>query len=205
MLQKRAYMYKTIVVAVMLLLVGCGPRYVIKNQYIPPTHNISPKCLDNCALVRQTCQVQCQQNYQFCLDDAYAKSKAILIQEESAYNVAYSHYMLDFSHFQHQMRSWERDYYDYSRDLSYFQGRCESGKDASACQRRDQLRNHLNYMKRDRPREPWVPQKPSFEQILVNQQSFCTTNCGCEQVYDNCFVGCGGTVIPHKICVENCD
>lgn len=198
-------MYAYVLLAIVFLFTGCGPRYVIKNQYIPPTRAISPTCLSNCELVRQTCQSQCQQNYQFCLDDAYAKAQHILVEEEALYRIAHGRYMLDFSHFQHRMRSWERDYYDYSRDLSHFQSRCERDKDVQACKKRDELRNYLNRLNRDRPREPWVPQRPSFEQILVNQQSFCTTNCGCEQVYDNCFVGCGGTVIPHKICVENCD
>ena len=119
--------------------------------------------------------------------------------------MAYSRYMMDFSRFQSSMHMWERDYYDYSRDFNHFQLQCERQKDAYSCRKRDEVANHLKHMKRDRPREPWVPSKPSFEQILVNQQSFCSTNCGCEQSYDNCFVGCGGQVIPHKICVENCD
>ena len=119
--------------------------------------------------------------------------------------MAQMRYMMDFSHFQSRLRSWERDYHDYSRDLAHFQSKCEREKDTYACQKRDEVRNYMNRLKRDRPREPWVPVRPSFEQILVNQQSFCTTNCGCEQTYDNCFVGCGGVVIPHKICVENCD
>jgi len=188
-----------------LVLSGCGPRYVIKNQYIPPAQKGSQKCLDNCGLVRQQCQAQCQQHYQYCLDDAYAKAKAVEIDEVRAYDVAYSRYMMDLSHFRMRMHQWDRDYYDYSRDLSHFQSKCEREKDPYACRKRDELRSYLGRMKHDRPREPWAPVRPTFEQILVNQQSFCTTNCGCEQTYDNCFVGCGGQVIPHKICVENCD
>ena len=188
-----------------LVLSGCGPRYVIKNQYIPPAQKGSQKCLDNCGLVRQQCQAQCQQHYQYCLDDAYAKAKAVEIDEVRAYDVAYPRYMMDLSHFRMRMHQWDRDYYDYSRDLSHFQSKCEREKDPYACKKRDELRSYLGRMKHDRPREPWVPVRPTFEQILVNQQSFCTTQCGCEQTYDNCFVGCGGQVIPHKICVENCD
>ena len=202
---KRISMYGFLMLLMALLLSGCGPRYVIKNQYIPPTQVNSQKCLDTCALSRQACQAQCQQRYQYCLDDAYAKAKAVEVDEMRAYDMAYARYMMDLSHFQMRMREWDRDYYDYSRDLSHFQNRCEREKDPYACRKRDELRNYLNRMKHDRPREPWVPVRPTFEQILVNQQSFCTTNCGCEQTYDNCFVGCGGTVIPHKICVENCD
>lgn len=198
-------MYGFLIVLIALLFSGCGPRYVIKNQYIPPVQVNSQKCLDNCALSRQACQSQCQQRYQYCLDDAYGKAKAVEVDEMRAYDMAYARYMMDVSHFQMRMREWDRDYHDYSRDLSHFQSRCEREKDPYSCKKRDELRNYLNRMKHDRPREPWVPTRPTFEQILVNQQSFCSTNCGCEQTYDNCFVGCGGTVIPHKICVENCD
>ncbi len=198
-------MFKYFILAMIFVFSGCGPRYVIKNQYIPPQQAGAQKCLDNCAFVRQNCQAKCQQSYQYCLDDAYAKAKAVEIEELRAYDMAYMRYQMDFSHFQHRLHAWERDYHDYSRDLAHFQNRCEREKDAQACKRRDEIRSYMNRLKRDRPREPYVPVRPTFEQILVNQQSFCTTNCGCEQTYDNCFTGCGGTVIPHKICVENCD
>lgn len=194
-----------LMIVMALVLSGCGPRYVIKNQYIPPVRTTSTQCLDQCAFARQSCQAQCQQSYQYCLDDAYAKAKAVEQEELRAYDMAQMRYMMDFSLYQSRLHSWERTYSDYSRDLAHFQSECEQKKDAYACQRRDELRNQINRLRRDRPRQPWVPVHPSFEQILVNQQSFCTTNCGCEQTYDTCFVGCGGTVIPHKICVENCD
>jgi len=198
-------MYAYLLLGILLLFTGCGPRYVIKNQYIPPIAGVSKGCLDNCSSIRNSCQDQCQRRYQYCLDDAYGKAKAVEQDEIRAYDMAYSRYMMDFSRFQSSMHMWERDYYDYSRDFNHFQLQCERQKDNYSCHKRDELANHLKYMKRDKPREPWMPAKPSFEQILVNQQSFCSTNCGCEQSYDNCFVGCGGQVIPHKICVENCD
>lgn len=188
-----------------LLFVGCGPRYVIKNEYIPPHSGVSQNCLNSCSMIRQSCQDQCQRNYQYCLDDAYSKAKAVEVNEQRAYDAAYMRYQMDYGLYQMQMQHWQRDYYDYSRDLSYYQSRCERDKDQGACQRRDELRRYMNRLSHERPREPYIPVRPTFEQILVNQQSFCTTNCGCEQSYDNCFVGCGGQVIPHKICVENCD
>lgn len=192
-------------VCIALLFAGCGPRYVIKNEYIPPASSRSQPCLNNCSLIRQGCQDQCQRNYQYCLDDAYGKAKAVEMDEQRAYEMAYSRYQMDVMRFEMDLRHWQRDYYDYSRDLSHFQRQCEQNKDPNACKRRDELRRYMNRLNHDRPREPWVPTRPTFEQILVNQQSFCTTNCGCDQHYDTCFVGCGGQVIVHKICVENCD
>lgn len=188
-----------------IFLVGCGPRYVIKNQYIPPAASGASACLNNCSYMRQSCQDQCQRSYQYCLDDAYMKAKAIEIDEQRAYDFAYSRYVMDMSHYRMRLHAWEREYNDYNRDLSHYQSQCERDKDAYACKQRDELRNRMNRLKRSRPSKPWMPVRPSFEQILVNQQSFCTTDCGCDQTYDNCFVGCGGQVIPHKICVDNCD
>ena len=198
-------MYRGFILFLVLLFTGCGPRYVIQNQYIPPASGMTKGCLDSCSRIRSSCQDQCQRSYQYCLDDAYGKAKAIEVQEFRDYDMAYSRYLMDFSQYRSRAHMWERDYYDYNRDLSHFQNLCERGKDAYACQKRDELRSHLKRMNRDKPREPWAPSKPSFEEILVTQQSFCTTSCGCEQSYDNCFVGCGGQVIPHKICVERCD
>ncbi|QIR75469.1 hypothetical protein FA592_04220 [Sulfurospirillum diekertiae] len=198
-------MVRLILIGIAFLLAGCGPRYVIKNEYIPPASALSQTCLNNCSHIRQGCQNQCQQNYQYCLDDAYAKAKAVEVSEQRAYEIAYSRYQMDYTEYQFALQRWQRDYYDYSRDLSHYQSQCERDKDGYACKKRDELHHYLNRLSHDRPREPWVPVRPTFEQILVNQQSFCTTNCGCELSYDNCFVGCGGQVIPHKICVENCD
>lgn len=198
-------MFRLCLFVMVLLFAGCGPRYVIKNQYIPPASSLSQNCLNQCSLIRQSCQDQCQRNYQYCLDDAYAKAKAVEVDELRAYDRAYMSYRMDYMQYEHALHRWQRDYHDYSRDLSYYQNQCERNKDPHACKKRDDLRHYMNRLSRERPREPWVPVRPTFEQILVNQQSFCTTNCGCEQSYDNCFVGCGGQVIPHKICVENCD
>jgi hypothetical protein len=191
-------------IGILVWFSGCGPRYVIKNQYIPPATN-NAVCLNRCSSMRQACQDQCQRQYQYCLDDAYMKAKAVEIDEVRAYDFAYSRYVMDMSHFRMHMHAWERDYNELSRDLSHYQSQCERDKDARACKQRDALRNRLSHLKHSRPMEPLMPMRPSFEQILVHQQSFCTNDCGCDQTYDNCFVGCGGVVIPHKICVDNCD
>jgi len=198
-------MLRFLLLVIALLLVGCGPRYVVQNQYIPPARSSAQPCIDNCSQMRQGCQAQCQQNYQFCLDDAYMKAKSLEIDEQRSYDMAYSRYIADVGHYRMAFHAWQRDYDDYSRDYRHFQNQCEREKDARACQKRDELNHYLNRLSRDKPREPWMPTRLSFEQILLNQQSICTTHCGCEQLYDNCFVGCGGQVIPHKICVENCD
>ena len=83
-------MYAYLFLGILLLFTGCGPRYVIKNQYIPPIAGVSKGCLDNCASIRNACQDQCQRRYQYCLDDAYGKAKAVEQDELRAYDMAYS-------------------------------------------------------------------------------------------------------------------
>lgn len=197
--------FRLIGIGLTLLLAGCGPRYIIKNEYIPPANANAASCLNQCSFMRQNCQDQCQRQYQYCLDDAYAKAKAVEVDEQRNFDLAYGRYQMDLMRYQMEYQRWQHDYYDYSRDFDHFQSQCERNKDPYACQRRDELRRYLSRLNHQRPREPWIPSRPSFEQILSRQQSLCVNDCGCDQTYDTCFVGCGGQVIPHKICVDNCD
>lgn len=192
-------------ISVALLCVGCGPRYVVKNNYIPPTSGNAKECLSICEQSSQLCQKSCQSRYQICLDSAMIKAQEIEQRERKEYDIAYQRYQMDYMIYQREFHRWKRDYNNYSRDLSYFHNLCERERDGNACRKRDDLRRYLSRLSHERPEEPWIPARPTYEQILVNQQSFCTTQCGCEQQYDTCFVGCGGQVIPYKMCVENCD
>ena len=192
-------------VMILFLYTGCAPRYVVKHEYIPPMQQNAQTCLDQCAFSKQECQARCQQERQYCLEDAYGRARAIEQAELRSYDMAYLRYQMDFNQFQHHLHMWERDYRAYERDFYHFQSRCERERDTSACRQRDEIKRRMNHLRTKRPQEPWVPVRPSFEQILIDQQRVCPVECGCQASYDSCFVGCGGTVIPHKICVENCD
>ncbi|MDD3342121.1 MAG: hypothetical protein PHR87_00930 [Sulfurospirillaceae bacterium] len=198
-------MYRFLSVLILFLLTGCGPRYVIHNQYIPPASSAMQGCLTNCTIVRQSCQDRCQRDYQFCLEDAFGRAKVAEREALRDYDMALMRYNTEFLHYQHALHSWERDYYDFSRDYNHFALKCEKEKDGYACKKRDELKSYLKRLNRDRPREPRVPMRVSFDQILADQQRLCSNDCGCDTGYDHCYVGCGGQVIPHKICVENCD
>ena len=198
-------MLRILGIGLVLFFVGCGPRYVIQNEYIASSQASFKSCVERCKSEQDICQSACNRSYQACLDGAYAKAKAIEIEEQRAYEREYGYYSRDFADFQHEMYQWRREYDALSYDLNYFQRRCDKEKEAYACRKREEIRHYLHRLARERPREPRMPTPPRFESILVNQQSFCSTQCGCEQGYDSCFVGCGGRVIPHKICVENCD
>lgn len=204
-MQAEVVMLRLLLMGLLLFLTGCAPRYVIQNEYITSASASFAPCVERCSVSQQTCQTQCQQRYQLCLDEAYAKAKAVEQEELKAYEHEYGRYRMDFSFFQSDMYRWRRDFDDVSRDFNYFQKRCTKDKEVSACQKRDELRRYLNRLNYERPREPRMPMRPSFEQILLNQQTFCSTDCGCEQAYDGCFTACGGRVIPHKICIEYCD
>ena len=88
-------MIRFFLLGLVLLLGGCGPRYVIKNQYIPPTASQAQSCLNHCTLLRQCCQNQCQKDYQYCLDEAYGKAKVVEAEELRSFERAYGHYDMD--------------------------------------------------------------------------------------------------------------
>ncbi len=55
-------------------------------------------------------------------------------------------------------------------------------------------------------KNPLKPIMPTLD-ILISKfkaKAECTLNCGCIDIYDNCFDNCGGKVNYEKICVENC-
>lgn len=197
-------MYKLLLLAITLIFSGCAPRYTTQYQYLPPTQPNGQQCVNQCMLAQQECQNNCQKQRQYCLEDAYGKARQIEQDELRAYDMAYLRYQMEFLQFRQYQSLWERDYYNSRRDFDYFQARCQGG-DTQACWRYNELKRSMGRLNFQRPREPWMPSRPDFSQILRRQQSFCMSDCGCERNYNNCFSGCGGVVVPHQVCVENCD
>lgn len=198
-------MYAFVLMLLLFVFTGCGPRYAIQNEYIPPSNPAMQSCITTCSFNRNNCANACQQSYQYCLNDAYGRAKAVEFEELRAYDMAYAAYRMDYMRYEHALRVWQRDYYDYERDYNHFAKKCEREKDTYACHKRDEVKSYLKRINRDKPHAPWVPVRKSFEQILSEQQSMCSNQCGCESAFDRCYVGCGGQVIPHQICVQNCD
>ena len=49
------------------------------------------------------------------------------------------------------------------------------------------------------------PQNPSLEaERLKAESEMCKLDCGCESLYDECFIAHGGVIKTKKVCIENC-
>ncbi|MFK5881734.1 MAG: hypothetical protein QM482_05925 [Sulfurospirillum sp.] len=198
---------KTIVFVLgfVFLFAGCAPRYVIRNQYIPPLDTGSRACLKNCSKAKQKCKQKCAEDYSDCLSYAYDKAKQIQIKSDKNYKKRYNRYQARLNDYNFNIFDWQNRYEQRYSDWKYFSDKCSKNGDNYACERENELSYIIKKLSRSRPREPKAPKYITFEETLAKQQNRCVEKCGCDDVYDSCFIGCGGEIIPHRICVKNCD
>jgi len=185
--------------------IGCAPRYVVKNQYIPPPDKESKVCLQNCTKKKQRCMLRCANDYSDCLSYAYGDAKRIQKSSEESYKKSYNRYLEELNDYDFKMFAWKNRYKQKHDDWVYFRDRCLKSRDKYGCKREYDLRYVLKKLKQNRPVKPNKPRYITFDEILSKEQQKCSKNCTCGSIYDSCFIGCGGEIIPHKICVENCD
>ncbi len=198
-------MFKYILAVVgFVVFSGCAPVYVVKNQYIPPKAE-NTKCLNSCLQSKKECKNECVNKYQSCMDDAFEKAKKVYAKLNNNYERKYKRYLLKMEDYDYRIFDWHNDYDESYRDWQYFRKECKvNPSNKYACDREDDLMYVIKKLRRDKPKKPRIPRKESFEKILKAEQSKCVKNCGCNDLYDSCFVSCGGEIIPHKICVKNC-
>ncbi|HIP30226.1 MAG TPA: hypothetical protein EYG93_00375 [Sulfurospirillum arcachonense] len=198
-------MYKYILVLVSIFLVGCSPVYVTKNQYIAPRDKSFSQCVGNCEEKKITCDKECNNNYQVCIRDGFYRAQDISDSKFAKYDVDYEDYLIELRDFKYYKYEFDKNYIKIQNDYSYFSKECNSKKKNYACSRKIELKNALHVMKRDRLKRPKEPRKPNFDAIFKRQQKLCKRNCGCSKSFDICYVGCGGEVIPYRLCIKNCD
>ena len=200
---------KTMIVTFVLgfgfLFSGCAPQYVIRNQYIPPLGKNSKVCLQNCLKVKQQCKQRCAEDYSDCLSYAYDKAKQMQNKIDKSYKQRYARYQAKLSDYNFDIFDWQNRYDEKYNDWRYFSDKCSQNGDRYACGRRDELRYMIKNLRRNKPNKPREPRYITFDKTLVQQQSRCVKKCSCDDMFDSCFISCGGEVVPHKICVENCD
>lgn len=198
-------MYKYILILVSIFLVGCSPVYVTKNQYIAPKDKEFSKKVSICEVKKKECDSECRSEYQGCLDSAYLRAKDISNEEFKKYDIDYEEYLIELRDYKYYKYEFDKNYMRIQNDYSYFYKECNSKKEAYACERKNELKDTLNMLKRDKLRKPKEPRKPFFDNILRKQQKLCANDCGCSRSFDICYVNFGGEVIPYKFCIENCE
>ncbi len=188
----------------LLFLVGCGPRYVIRNRYEPPPFTEARKCLSRCEQELKHCQSQCLAQRQKCLVQANNQVAKLYPQLLATYSADLRVYEQKFARYQAELMAWETRFKRLYEDYRYFKGICHKEKDPYACKRQKELHQTLNDLEHHRPYRPAKPQKPDLARLLKNFRSTCMFKCNCQQIYDACFVKCGGSIIPERICIDHC-
>jgi len=176
----RSYLF---VVAIAFLLSGCAtPRYQTVYRYEAPTDARAHACLQACEPKLAACQSSCQTRYQACLkeieplvDTRHSEALKRYENELDRYRLELQHYQLQLSLGWGYHSMWYGPWpYFYPWPETYFP-------------------------------PPIPPHKPTREESFnqVRQQR-CESDCGCQPIYDACFLSCGGKMIPEVKCIANC-
>ncbi len=170
-----------LLLAALLAVAGCmSPRYQTIYRYEPPTDAAGRACLEQCEQKIAICKNQCQEKHQACV-------KSIEPMVEARYQESLQRYQRELHYYQHAVEIYQRQltlgwyYYDpYYGGWPYFYG----------------------YEPRFPPTPPYQPDRERIARQVIQQQ--CDRDCGCQSIYDACFLSCGGKKIPEVKCVAHC-
>jgi hypothetical protein len=191
-----------------LFFFGCSPKYIVKNEYVPSIKSGFNVCLQECETKRSSCNGAFMAKVQDCKNQASLRAKDIYKLESIEYKKKYISYQESLHRYLDKKRVLERKTQLIRRDYHYFVNKCKETReyyDRYACTRARDLRQTLQYYREQKPYRPLAPEKPIFSKIYENESTLCSLNSQCESLYDKCYLSCGGKIVPHKICIENCD
>jgi len=168
-------------IVLVLFLAGCAtPRYQTVYRYEPPKEAAGLACLEQCKPKLAICMETCQEKHKACVATLEPEVDRIYQEQLRRYEIEFQYYRhaLDLYH-QYLALGWQ--YYDPRfAPWPYY-----SGYD-------------LHF-------PPTPPIKPKREHVLKHlERSKCDRDCGCQTIYDGCFLSCGGIKIPETKCIANC-
>lgn len=173
---------RTLILLILALgLTACAtPRYQSVYRYDAPTDAAGRACLEDCTRKMADCREQCTTKTQACLKDMEP-----LVDER--YKEAMQRYEVELQYYR-------RDLVQYDLYLSLNWGH-------------PWRHGFWPYASWAMPYSfpPIPPVKPNrsaeFERLRHER---CDVDCGCQSVYDACFLACGGKKIPEMRCISNC-
>lgn len=170
--------------ALTLGLAACaGPRYQATYRYDAPADAAGRACLEGCTLKMSACREQCTAKTQACLKDL----EPVLNERHDA---AMDRYGTELDRYRQELMQYE---FYLSLNWGY----------PSPWWRHGMWPSFTFGMPYYAPPPP--PAKPSrsaeFERL---RQERCDVDCGCQPIYDACFLACGGKKIPEMRCIGNC-
>lgn len=167
-----------------MTLAGCAtPRYQTLYQYEGPVDAAGRACLQTCEPKLANCQANCRVAYQSCLKSAAPAIEKRYRETLKEYESAMNQYRHELSMIQFQM-SMEHSYYAQGYGYGY---------------------SYDPFWPAPYYAPPPRPQKPDHDKIageVIQQQ--CNHDCGCQPIYDACFLSCGGKKVSDIRCIANC-
>ncbi len=194
-------MRKSLLVGIVFLISCGGPKYAVKYSYIPGSDY---SCLKECQRERSSCVNRCEERYNRCVLSAQKRAFEVYKRELSNYRRRLDEYNRLLEIYQRELSVWSSNYEQMKKDYAFFREICLKEKNSYACSRADELKKKLREEKYDRPIRPLKPVPPDLGSIISKLSSICKKDCCCEELYNSCFVSCGGKLILYRFCVENC-
>ena len=167
--------------ALLASLAACvSPRYQTAYRYEPPADAAGRACLAQCEPKLSACQTQCAGKHQACIKGLEPQIDALFEQKKLQYQ-------RDFRSYQYALEAYQRRNFF---GFPYYDPR---------------YRFYPYYYPYETSFPPIPPIQPSRELIAAHlTQQQCDRDCGCQPIYDACFLSCGGQKIPEVKCVANC-
>jgi len=169
-------------VVVTAFLTSCAsPRFQTAYRYEPPTDMAGRIALEKCEQKLESCQQRCTAETQACL-----KSIEPLVEQRNA--EALKHYETELEQYRIA-----RQRYELAMSLNW-------GYDPF-------WYDPMFYRPRLRPYyyPPAPPKKPGRDEVFNQvRHEKCGIDCGCQPLYDACFLASGGKKMPEERCIANC-
>ena len=175
-----------ILTAITLTLIGCStPRYQMLYRYEPPADASGRNCLVLCNQNLESCQRNCAEAYSACVQANEPEAKTRYADAVNRYQGQWDQYQRDLDRYHLSLYMGWGHYDDW-----YGGGWYEPWP-------------YGGYRPYYFPPQP--PQPPSYADELAKMSAErCDHDCGCQPVYDACFLGCGGRKVPERRCIVNC-
>jgi len=171
-------------VILLAVLTGCAsqaPRYQTAYRYESPRDPAGLVCLEKCGQKIEACQQHCTANSQSCL-------KRIEPQADERYRDALKRYETELDRYR-----WELERYQLYLSMNW---------------NYPPWYGYGNYYPWVAPPyffPPMLPITPSRDEEFARlRQEQCSSDCGCQAIYDACFLSCGGQKISEVRCIANC-
>jgi hypothetical protein len=166
------------------LVAACAApsRYQSVKRYAPPQDAAAPACLAQCTTVIRTCQHECADGYQACINGVGPEANSRYAAAQRQYEAALNAYRAELDRYRLDlMFGWgSAPYWGYG---PYWGG-------------------WAWYPPFPPPAPPPAPSVEQETARLIAER--CDRDCGCQTAYDACFLGCGGTIQHETACVANC-